>query len=315
MMEYRVRSRRSDEWANKYKGAQVNPEMVQLKIESACRIFKPDGNLLCVYLPGAVKELGDTMYADFSRIRMMTNNRGYASGSKRVSKTTGTRTGSAPINSAILGSIEMNARNMARSDDNVRPVCRLTAFTAQQVEEWDTLLPMFKRIAELFEENVPDRYAVQAGEAERTHDEWVIKGTPFTTITVNNTYPTGIHTDKGDLDAGFSTLVAMRRGNYVGGWLTFPQFGIAADMQDGDLLLMDAHEWHGNTPLLCAYCNEKLRKPDHKCEGMAEGEHSPERVSIVSYFRTKMAECGTAEEEGARRAAAAEAGAAKALGL
>lgn len=294
-----------------------------MKIEGECRVLKPDGKLLCIYLPGAVKELGTEMYSDFSKIRMMTNNRGYASGSKRESKGSGTRSGSAPIMSAILGSIEMSARKMAMDEDNVRPVCRLTAFTAQQVEQWDNLLPMFQEISRLFEENVPDRFAVQAEEARKTHDEWIIKGTPFTTITVNNTYPTGIHTDKGDLDEGFSTLVALRRGRYTGGWLTFPQFGIAADMQDGDLILMDAHEWHGNTPLLCADCGEALRKPEHRCDEGAEfaafyghaDQTPPERVSIVSYFRTKMTECGTADEENARRAAAAEAAAAKSLGL
>jgi len=207
-------------------------------------------------------------------------------------------------------------------EDNVRPVCRLTAFTAQQIEQWDQLLPMFKEVARLFEEHVPDRFAVQAEEARKTHDEWIIKGTPFTTITVNNTYPTGIHTDKGDLDAGFSTLVALRRGNYTGGWLTFPQYGVAADMQDGDLLLMDAHEWHGNTPLLCEGCEEPLRKPEHMCEETQEKAKfygmqpvSPERVSIVSYFRTKMVSCGTADEENARRESAAEKSAAKALGI
>jgi hypothetical protein len=178
---------------------------------------------------------------------------------------------------------------------------------------------MFQEISRLFEEHVPDRFAVQAEEARKTHDDWIIKGTPFTTITVNNTYPTGIHTDKGDLDEGFSTLVALRRGAYTGGWLTFPQYGVAADMQDGDLILMDAHEWHGNTPLLCAQCKEPLRKPEHFCSpGLKEypgGFVSPERVSIVSYFRTKMVSCGTADEENARRAQAAEEAAVKALGI
>lgn len=303
MMEYRVRSRRSDEWVEKYKGARVNPEMLNLKLEGPARIFKPDGKPLVVYLPGAARDVGAETYAEFSRIRMVTNNRGYAGGGERVKRSAGTRTDAPPVTSAILGSF-----------DPVGPMqfCRLTAFTAQQVEQWESLFPYFRRIADLFGEHVPERYAAQMREVERTKPEWVIAGTPFTTITVNNTYPTGLHTDKGDLDAGFSTLGVIRRGKFEGGWLTFPQYGVAADMQDGDVVLMDAHEWHGNTPLRCGWCGENLRKPGHACE---EDMVPPERISVVSYFRTDMVTCGTLAEENDRRASLQEKRVGRALGL
>lgn len=302
MMEYRVRSKRSDEWAEKYKGAQVTPEMVNVLLTSEARVLRPDGKPLCVYLPGAIKDIADESYPDFSTIRMTTDNRGYASASTRFKD--GDQLRAVPVTSAILGSFESTPRS---------PSCRLTAFTARQVERWDRLVPFFQRVAKLLEENVPDRYAAQAAEASRTPSDWVIQGTPFTTITVNNTYPTGIHTDKGDLDAGFSNLAVLRRGSYTGGWITFPQYGVAADMQDGDVLLMDAHEWHGNTPLLCSHCGENLKMPGHDC-GPPTGR-SPERISVVSYFRTKMTECGTAEEENARRLETWEERNAKKLGV
>lgn len=321
MMEYRVRSKRSDEWAQERKGAMVTMDMVNLKLEGPARVMKPNGKPLLVYLPGAVSDLSAEMYDDFSKIRRITKNRGYAAGATKENRVkTPSRAQAPEVMSAILGSIEMSARKLA-GESKDKPVCRLTAFTAQEVEHWHKLMPMFQRIAELLEANVPDRYAAQAAEAARTHSDWVIKGTPFTTITVNNTYPTGIHTDKGDLDEGFSTLVAMRRGGYTGGWLTFPQYGLAADMQDGDLLLMDAHEWHGNTPILCARCEASLRKPGHKCEDILEDADlagrfvSPERVSIVSYFRTLMTGCGSMEEEEARRQEGIERSVEKSLGL
>lgn len=311
MMEYRIRTKRSDEWVDRYKGAQVQPEMITLKIEGPARIFKPNGKPLCVFLPGAAKEISDELYPDFSAIRMTTNNRGLASGGERT-KTEGRKRTSAPsVMSAILGSFDKVGSQQ---------YCRLTAFTAQQVEKWERLLPYFDRITQLFEENVPERYAAQMVAVQNTDPDWVISGTPFTTITVNNTYPTGIHTDKGDLDEGFSTLGVMRRGNFTGGWLTFPQYGVAADMQDGDVILMDAHEWHGNTPLLCSECGESLRKPGHVCEtNMAAFKLNefvpPERVSVVSYFRTHLVECGSLAEEQAERARQQEARAAKNLGL
>lgn len=295
-MEYRIRTKRSDEWADKYKGAAVTPEMINLKVEGPCRVLKPNGKPLLVYLPGAAREIGDDLYEPFSKIRMTTNNRGLASGGERVKAEHRKRTTAPPVMSSILGSF-----------DAVGPMqfCRLTAFTAQQVEQWQQLLPYFDRIAELFREHVPDRYAAQMAEVERTNPDWVIDGTPFTTITVNNTYPTGIHTDKGDLDAGFSTLGCIRRGEFTGGWLTFPQYGVAADMQNGDVLLMDAHEWHGNTPIICSENGESLRKPEYGCE----------RISVVSYFRTDMVECGSLAEENERRLALQEKRAGAALGI
>jgi hypothetical protein len=138
---------------------------------------------------------------------------------------------------------------------------------------------------------VNDRYEAQMAEIDRTHPDWVVPGTPFTTITVNNTYPTGVHTDKGDLDAGFSTIAVLRRGSYTGGRFVFPEFRVAVDLQDGDLILMDAHQWHGNTALVCA-CGDKRTSSCRAC--------GAERISVVSYFRTAMTSCGSEEEENQR---------------
>lgn len=307
MMEYRCRSKRSDEWVEKYKGAFINPEMLAIKLEGPARVLKPDGKPLIVYLPGAAKEVSDLCYPELTKIRMPTDNRGLASGGERaVTRGSGTRSRTVPVMSAILGSFEAVGGNR---------YCRLTAFTARQTEEWHGLRPYFQRIAELFEQHVPDRYAAQMEVVGRTSPDWVIPGTPFSTITVNNTYPTGLHTDSGDLDAGFSTLGVLRRGCYDGGWLTFPQFGVTADLQDGDVVLMDAHEWHGNTPMTCSYCQAELRKPGHVCEAMPMGEVSPERISVVNYYRTAMEGCDSLAEENAKRAALQEGRAAKNLGL
>ena len=116
----------------------------------------------------------------------------------------------------------------------------------------------------------------------------MVPGTPFTTITVNNSYSTGCHTDKGDLDAGFSTITVLRRGAYTGGVLVFPEYRAGADMGHGDLILMDAHDWHGNTQLHCR-CGQPMNGPCDTC--------GSERISIVSYFRTKLTKCGSPGEE------------------
>jgi Oxygenase domain of the 2OGFeDO superfamily len=312
MMEYRCRSKRTDEWVDTYKGAMVNPEMLAVKLEGPAKVLKPNGKPLAIYLPGAALEVGTECYSELTKIRSMTDNRGYASGGDRMLTTSSgrKRTRAPVVMSSILGSFEAVGGNQ---------YCRLTAFTARHDNEWRSLMPYFDRIAALFKEHVPDRYAAQMEAADQTNPDWIVPGTPFSTITVNNTYPTGIHTDKGDLDAGFSTLGVVRRGEYEGGWLTFPQYGVAVDMQDGDVLLMDAHEWHGNTAMTCARCGETLRKPGHACEPWRRHDGlsgpTPERISVVSYFRTAMTTCGSLADENARRAALLDGRNARKLGL
>ena len=83
----------------------------------------------------------------------------------------------------------------------------------------------------------------------KTNPDFYIKGTVFTTITINKNFRTAIHTDKGDLKEGFGNLVVCEEGKYKGGYSGFPQFGIAFDVRQGDFLAMDVHEWHCNTEI------------------------------------------------------------------
>jgi hypothetical protein len=129
-----------------------------------------------------------------------------------------------------------------------------------------------------------------------TPQEWCIQGTPYTTCTVNDTYPTGVHQDAGDLDEGFSCLTVARRGSYTGGFLTFPRYEVAVDMQDGDLILMNAHDWHGNTAMQCE-CGTPLGHSEGlKGTGPCKA-CGAQRISVVLYYRTNMARCGTQEQE------------------
>lgn len=63
------------------------------------------------------------------------------------------------------------------------------------------------------------------------------------------------------------------------------------DLQDGDLILMDAHEWHANEDIICA-CGERRFGLCDEC--------GAERISTVAYFRSNMVGCGTADEEAAK---------------
>lgn len=305
--EFAVRTRVAKTVLEEMRGKLLTERDRNLTLNPAggpCRVFKPGGmKLLCVYLPGVLREEMDAAYPTLTKIRGVTDNRGLASGSQRVDRRTGSsRTRAKEIMSSIVGAFEANGPFA---------YCRLTAYNAQQAEEFENLVPLLQRIGQLFEEYVPDRYSNQVAECRKTQPEWVIRGTPFTTVTINNTYPTGVHTDAGDLDAGFSTLATARKGCFTGGVLTFPEYRLGVDMQHGDLLLMDAHDWHGNTPLVCNLCGESLDRPNHDCDIGAIGDpeylrSEVERISVVSYFRTNMVKCGSTAEEEQRRQEAAE---------
>lgn len=273
-------------------GKVLGPADYDLLLTGPARVRKPDGRPLCVYLPGvlAAHSTDPTVYGVLHGLRAKTDNRGQASGTQRVVH--GNRTRSLAVPSMIVGSYDPGGQQR---------YCRLTAWTGRNLPAWQQLHPLLQTVAALLAAHVPERHAAQAAAAAAADPAWVVPGTPFSTVTVNNTYPTGVHTDRGDLDAGFSTIGCVRRGQYTGGVLVFPEWRVAADLHDGDLLLMDAHDWHGNTALTCG-CGTR---PNGPCAGCGA-----ERISVVSYFRTGIGGCGTPADEAAR----AQAGAARRSG-
>lgn len=302
--ELRVKTRLSPEALQERIGKILSRDDVDVLLDGPARVYKPDGSLLAVYLPGALQEtmLAHT-YATLHELRKFeTDNRGNASGTERKkSFAESTRTRSEPVASAIVGNMDPSGAYR---------YCRLTAWTGREWDKYAGLFPLFRAISVEFEREVPERYAAQMRVVAKTDPNWVIPDTAFSTITVNNSYPTGVHTDKGDLEEGFSTLAVLRRGSYYGGWLTFPEFRLAVDMKHGDVLLMDAHEYHGNTAMVCSVCGEKMGPPNppdmhEQCTGIGFPT-PPERISVVSYYRTKLESCGTPEEEVERARAQAE---------
>lgn len=280
MLDVRIRNQISDDELQLKVGKVLDPSDVNLLVTGEAIIRRPDGRTLAVLLKRALApELIAGSYDTLHSLRsQQTTNRGHASGTLRVKKSAGSRTYTKPVSSAILGAF-----------DAVQPYryCRLTAWTGVEMDRYRELWPLFQAIGALFEEHVPERYAAQQAAINRTHPDWVIEGTPFSTITVNNTYPTGVHCDAGDLVDGFGNLAVIRRGRYSGGWLCFPRYRVGVDMEDGDVLLMDVHEWHGNTAL-------ELESED------------AERISIVCYMRADITKCGSQTAEAARAVRARE---------
>lgn len=272
-------------------GKVLTPDDFNVLVTGDARLRKPDGSLLCIYRKGIVPlEMRELIRPILRSFRSAgTDNRGQASGTERVPGGQ-TRTRSALVPSSIIGAFEAQGS---------KKFCRLTAWTGRETEQFRELWPYFQFLGQVFARDVPNRYTAQMEEVHRTHPDWVIPDTPFTTITINNTYPTGVHKDKGDLDKGFSVLSTLRKGEYEGGVLTFPEYRVGVDMRDGDVLLMDAHEWHGNS----RFVPDVPRRP----RGMPDWDQlSYERISTVAYFRTNMVKCGDIPSEEQRRKLLAE---------
>lgn len=172
------------------------------------------------------------------------------------------------VNSAIVGFVDSNPRF---------PYCRLTAFNINHPEMFNASLPLIRRVNDVFREALPERWQNQKRIVEQSSPDFYISGTVFTTITVNLNFQTAVHKDAGDLKEGFGVMAALRAGHYEGCYTCFPKYRVAVDMQTGGVCLADVHEWHGNTPV--------------------KAKSRYERISLIFYYREKIKNCGSADEE------------------
>ena len=180
-----------------------------------------------------------------------------------------------PVNSGIAGWFDRYPRI---------PYGRATGYTRNNFDKFKMSFPFLKSLAKGFKEMMPKRYANQMAASKKIDPEFLVPGTPFTTITVNKTFRTAAHYDAGDFTEGLSNLLVLSNdGKFTGGYLIAPEYRIAVNVRPGDLLLINNHEvMHGNTPIVC--------------------EEGSERISLVVYFREKMLELGTKEYEDCRYA-------------
>jgi hypothetical protein len=158
------------------------------------------------------------------------------------------------------------------------PYCRKTAFTSQYFDRFKSGLPFVEEVDRLYKELCPLNYAKQKEIADATNRNYVIGDTSFTTVTINKNFQTAVHKDSGDFQPGFGNLIVYREGNYDGCYFCLPQYGLAVDMQNTDILFVDVHQWHGNTPFI--NCS-----PDFL------------RISFVLYYREYMIDCKQPKEE------------------
>lgn len=158
------------------------------------------------------------------------------------------------------------------------PYCRKTAFARQYFDQFKEGIPFVKQIDKLYEQLCPTHYTRQINIARATNRNYIIDDTSFTTITVNKNFITAVHKDSGDYQQGFGNLCVYREGHYEGCYFCLPEYAVAIDMQNTDMLFVDVHRWHGNTP----FRNQNIDSL---------------RISFVMYYRENMITCKQPSEE------------------
>jgi hypothetical protein len=183
-------------------GRRASPNDASVYLDGDAEVLKPDGSPLLIVRRGCFPApMLEAAFAFMHALRdETTSNRGSYGGPTsprpsvrvgnvyvrvgnvyRVQKTDGTLSNThyvAPVRSTVVGAIDRTSR---------MPFCRTTAYATKYAEKWGGALPFIRAVGDLFGEAVPGRCRAQREAAERTHPAFVLPGTPFTTITVNNT--------------------------------------------------------------------------------------------------------------------------------
>lgn len=264
-------------------GKMLTEDSYTLLVTGDTDVFKPDGKRLGSLIKNAIPQ-GVYDHASEALLHLkgyLSSNRATYAGGYRAKRLREDGTQSSTnvavdsdgnelkVASSIIGFFERSPR---------MPFCRQTAFTAHELERWRTVVPLAQCVAGAYLDRTPEHFRRHNEVAGRTEPSFVIPGTPFTTMTVNNTVRGACHRDAGDLKEGMGCISAMRLGSFDGFFLVFPEYQVAFDIGPNDLLLFDPHEMHGNTPI------------KHASE-------DAQRVSIVFYYRAGMEKCLSPAEE------------------
>jgi hypothetical protein len=168
---------------------------------------------------------------------------------------------------------------------NKAEYCRVTEY---DVNDIPVALAHAEFLSAVYAVNAPEPYARQFAAIQQVHPHWTIRGTPFSTATVNWCFPTFPHVESGDFKLGLGILTAYYVGICPESWLVFPRYGVAILVKAGSVLLADVgNEVHANTEISV-----------HDGYGSTSG-----RLTTIHYLRPAMSKAGTPEQEAQKRLA------------
>jgi hypothetical protein len=274
MVTYKLKKQLTDEQAEKLKGKYLNEKNYDLLITEDADGYDVNGNLLFRFRKNAIPMetlmLGVNSFKDSIEV---TESRGIASGSshKRIRK-------DGSVSNITVGN-KVESGNVGYMDSSAMvKYCRKTAFAKKYFDKFASGIPFVEFIDKKYKELCPEHYAKQKAISQGTNKNYIISDTAFTTVTVNKNFRTAVHQDAGDFPDGFGNLIAYREGGWTGGYFCLPQYKVAIDLQNTDLLFVDVHKWHGNTEFI-------------------NTEEDWLRISFVLYYREYMYKCKQPAEE------------------
>lgn len=256
------------------KGKFLDDNSYDTLITNDCDAYDVNGNILFKFrkncIPLEILKLG---YESFKDSIELTEGRGIASGSshKRIRK-------DGSVSNITVGN-KVYSGNVGYMDKSAMiHYCRKTAFARDYFDKFTNGIPFVEYVDNKYQELCPQHYQKQIAIAKGTNKNYRIADTSFTTVTVNKNFATAVHKDAGDFPDGFGNLCVYREGFYEGSYFCLPEYKIAIDMQNCDLLFADVHKWHGNTPF--NNCSEDFL-----------------RIAFVMYYREYMYKCKQPNEE------------------
>ncbi len=265
---YHVEKLITDERMKSLGNTYVKRSQIHTILDHDADVYTKDGDLLLKFRKNKLtKKHLDEFYDNVIQFAVTpTSNRGTASGSdaKHMNNRTNPK-----IMTNIIGYFDrLSPRQkfvMKQKGKKVTLSVRETRFMMDYPDKFKKLVPLVKEIDKYYKQYIPERYAKQKRKANQT--PFRIANTAFTTITTNVNFQTTMHKDAGDDEEGFGNLTVIANGKYEGGETCFPQYGVGVNVETGDTLFMNVHEWHGNLAI-------KPLEPNAK------------RLSIVCYLRT-----------------------------
>ena len=269
-----VDKKHTDEYMDKKEGKFFTDDGIKI-YKKDIDIYTNDGKLLLKFRKNVISNTDTEKLFEFKNVAVLGATRPNASGIPKSgkykilkSKSTGKklRVLTTKARSGIIGYYDTVSNFGYSNNVKSKIKCRTTAYTGKHMDKFKKCLPIFKKIDRIYKKLVPTYYKFQKEAINKINQDYIIKDTIFTTVTVNKNFRTALHRDAGDLKEGFGNLVIASEGEYEGSYTMFPQYGIGVNCKQGDFLAMNVHEWH---------CNSKM---------IGNGT----RVSFVFYLREKM---------------------------
>lgn len=259
----------------------VSSNQITKIVKEPCDVYTEEGKLLLKFRKNVLSKSNmDAFYNNiitFAHVK--TSNRGLTSGAKKGETSVSTNPYILSNIFGYMNSFSSSQNALFRRKGYKPPLqVRECRYNMEHPLKYAKTIPFLESISKIFKRLIPSKFKKQNDKAEETY--FRIGNSAFTTVTTNINFRTTIHTDKGDDAEGFGNVVVFEReGSYTGGETCFPQYGLGVDVREGDILLMDVHEPHGNLPI-------KLKTS------------GSERLSVVCYLRTGVWEMTKGKSRG-----------------